>query len=86
MHSTLQTSEPYRKSELCEAARLSVAPMMDWTDRHCRAFLRVLSASALLYTEMVTTAAVVHGARGGLLAYAPVEQPIALQPAAKDPT
>ncbi|MBT8107254.1 MAG: tRNA-dihydrouridine synthase, partial [Gammaproteobacteria bacterium] len=40
---------------------ISVAPMMDWTDRHCRYFMRLLSPSALLYTEMVTAAAIVHG-------------------------
>ena len=43
------------------AHRLSVAPMMDWTDRHCRYFHRLLSRHALLYTEMVTTGALVHG-------------------------
>jgi len=43
--------------------RISVAPMMDWTDRHCRVFHRMMSTHALLYTEMVTAAAVVHGDR-----------------------
>ena len=47
--------------------RLCVAPMMDWTDRHCRAFHRALSRRALLYTEMVTTGAVLHGDRARLL-------------------
>lgn len=47
--------------------RFSVAPMMDWTDRHCRVFHRVLSRQALLYTEMVTADAIIHGNRGKLL-------------------
>ena len=59
--------------------RLSVAPMMDWTDRHCRYFHRLLSPSALLYTEMVTTGAVLHGDRERLLGYNPEEHPLALQ-------
>jgi tRNA-dihydrouridine synthase A len=53
--------------------------MMDWTDRHCRAFHRVLSARALLYTEMVTANAVIFGDRDRLLGYSPQEHPIALQ-------
>jgi tRNA-dihydrouridine synthase A len=59
--------------------RLSVAPMMDWTDRHCRVLHRTLSARALLYTEMLTTGAVLHGDRARLLAFDPVEHPVALQ-------
>ncbi len=66
-------------------ARLSVAPMMDWTDRACRAFHRVLSRRALLYTEMVTAAAVRHGDRGRLLGFDPAEQPVALQLGGSDP-
>jgi tRNA-dihydrouridine synthase A len=58
---------------------VSVAPMMDWTDRHCRFFHRLLSPGALLYTEMVTAAAIVHGDRERLLAYNPAEHPVALQ-------
>ncbi len=61
------------------AARLSVAPMMDWTDRHCRAFHRRFTRRALLYTEMVTTGAVLRGPRERLLRFAPDEHPIALQ-------
>ena len=53
--------------------------MMDWTDRHCRTFHRQLTRHALLYTEMVTAPAVLHGDRDRLLAYAPVEHPLALQ-------
>jgi tRNA-dihydrouridine synthase A len=57
----------------------SVAPMMDWTDRHCRAFHRVFSRQAVLYTEMVTGLAVKHGERRKLLGFDPVEQPVVLQ-------
>ena len=59
--------------------RLSVAPMMDWTDRHCRFFHRQFTAATLLYTEMVTTGAVLHGDRARLLAFHPEERPLALQ-------
>jgi tRNA-dihydrouridine synthase A len=59
--------------------RLCVAPMMDWTDRHCRYFHRLLAPSALLYTEMVTTGAVLHGDRERLLGYSDEEHPLALQ-------
>jgi tRNA-dihydrouridine synthase A len=65
--------------------RFSVAPMMDWTDRHCRALHRVLSGRALLYTEMVTTGAVLHGDREKLLGYDPAEHPVALQLGGSDP-
>jgi len=59
--------------------RFCVAPMMDWTDRHCRYFLRQLSQQALLYTEMVTTGALIHGDRQRFLQFDPAEQPLALQ-------
>ncbi|NEX91672.1 tRNA dihydrouridine(20/20a) synthase DusA [Caulobacter sp. 17J65-9] len=65
--------------------RFSVAPMMDWTDRNCRAFHRVLSSKALLYTEMVTTGAVLHGDRERLLGFSEVEHPVALQLGGSDP-
>ncbi|MFT4936457.1 MAG: tRNA-dihydrouridine synthase A [Pseudoalteromonas distincta] len=65
--------------------RLSVAPMMDWTDRHCRSLHRVLSTQALLYTEMVTTGAVLHGDRERLLGYDAGEHPVALQLGGSDP-
>ncbi|MGZ8363979.1 MAG: tRNA dihydrouridine(20/20a) synthase DusA [Caulobacteraceae bacterium] len=65
--------------------RLSVAPMMDWTDRHCRAFHRTLTHRALLYTEMLTTGAVLHGDRERLLAFSEVEHPVALQLGGSDP-
>ncbi|HTT04028.1 MAG TPA: tRNA dihydrouridine(20/20a) synthase DusA [Steroidobacteraceae bacterium] len=59
--------------------KVSVAPMMDWTDRHCRYFLRGFSPRMLLYTEMVTAAAIVRGDRERLLRHSPEEQPLALQ-------
>jgi tRNA-dihydrouridine synthase A len=59
--------------------------MMDWTDRHCRFFHRLLTRRALLYTEMITTGAVVHGDRTRLLAFDPAEQPVALQLGGCDP-
>ncbi|PAU97324.1 tRNA dihydrouridine(20/20a) synthase DusA [Paracoccus salipaludis] len=67
------------------AARLSVAPMMDWTDRVCRGFHRLLSRRALLYTEMVTAPAVIHGDRARLLDYDAAEHPVALQLGGSDP-
>jgi tRNA-dihydrouridine synthase A len=65
--------------------RYSVAPMMDWTDRHCRYFHRILSRQARLYTEMVTTGALIHGPRARLLAYDPAEHPVALQLGGSEP-
>ena len=67
------------------AARLSVAPMMDWTDRACRGFHRLLSRRALLYTEMVTAPAIIHGDRARLLDYDAAEHPVALQLGGSDP-
>ncbi|SFV39139.1 tRNA dihydrouridine(20/20a) synthase DusA [Hyphomicrobium facile] len=65
--------------------RFSVAPMMDWTDRHCRVFHRGLTKRALLYTEMVTADAVIRGDRQRLLGFSPVEHPIALQLGGSNP-
>lgn len=65
--------------------RLCVAPMMDWTDRHCRYFMRCLTRHSLLYTEMVTAAALLHGDTDRLLAFDPAEQPVALQLGGSDP-
>src|SRR6266436_1407438 len=65
--------------------RLSVAPMMDWTDRHCRYFLRGFSPRVLLYTEMITAEALLHGKVARLLRYSPEEQPLALQLGGSDP-
>ena len=57
----------------------AVAPMMDWTDRHCRAFHRLLSSRAILYTEMITAKAILHGDRKKLLGYSEEEHPVVLQ-------
>ncbi|MDH3620399.1 MAG: tRNA dihydrouridine(20/20a) synthase DusA [Gammaproteobacteria bacterium] len=67
------------------SAVISVAPMMDWTDRHCRFFMRLLSPSARLYTEMVTAAAIVHGDAERFLRYNKEEHPLALQLGGSDP-
>jgi tRNA-dihydrouridine synthase A len=67
------------------AHRYSVAPMMDWTDRHCRVLHRAYSAHALLYTEMVTAPAALHGDRDRLLGFSAVERPLALQLGGSDP-
>ena len=71
--------------DLNTARRFSVAPMMDWTDRHCRYLHRLLTRRALLFTEMVTSAAIVHGDRERLLGFDPSEQPVALQLGGADP-
>jgi tRNA-dihydrouridine synthase A len=63
----------------------AVAPMLDWTDRHERYFLRLLSRHALLYTEMVTTGAIIHGDRHRFLDFDPAEHPLALQLGGSDP-
>lgn len=65
--------------------RLCVAPMMDWTDRHDRYFLRLISRHTRLYTEMVTTGAILHGDRNYLLSYDPAEHPVALQLGGSEP-
>ncbi|PSU25423.1 tRNA dihydrouridine(20/20a) synthase DusA [Photobacterium aquimaris] len=66
------------------SSRFSVAPMLDWTDRHCRYFHRLMSKEALLYTEMVTTGAIIHG-KGDFLAYNEEEHPLALQLGGSNP-
>ncbi|MDZ4338445.1 MAG: tRNA dihydrouridine(20/20a) synthase DusA, partial [Pseudomonas sp.] len=66
--------------------RFSVAPMMDWTDRHCRFFLRQLSQHALLYTEMVTTGAILHNDSARFLRHSAAEYPLALQLGGSVPT
>ena len=66
------------------SGRFSVAPMLDWTDRHCRYFHRLLSEHALLYTEMVTTGAIIHG-KADYLAYNEEEHPLALQLGGSNP-
>ncbi|TYB81711.1 tRNA dihydrouridine(20/20a) synthase DusA [Maritimibacter fusiformis] len=73
------------KSYTCGFSRLSVAPMMDWTDRHCRYLHRLMSREALLYTEMVTAPALVRGGAVHLLDFAPEEHPVAVQLGGSDP-
>ena len=63
----------------------TVAPMLDWTARHCRYFMRLLSKHAVLYTEMITTGALIHGPREQLLKFDPAEQPVAIQLGGSDP-
>lgn len=65
--------------------RLSVAPMMDWTDRHCRFFHRQMTRRAMLYTEMVTAPAIIHGPKPRLLDFSAAEHPVALQLGGSDP-
>lgn len=80
-----QHPEPSAKSRYAASVRLSVAPMMDWTDSHCRVFHRLLAPHARLYTEMVHANAVIHGDRAKLLAMDPVEHPVALQLGGSEP-
>lgn len=68
-----------------KARRFSVAPMMDWSDRHCRYFHRLMTRQALLYTEMVTAPAILFGPRERLLRFDPSEHPVALQLGGSDP-
>jgi tRNA-dihydrouridine synthase A len=68
-----------------EDIRFSVAPMMDWSDTHCRVFHRILSKRARLYTEMLTTGAVIHGDRRRLLGFDASEHPVALQLGGSEP-
>ena len=70
---------------IANSRTFSIAPMMDWTDRHCRSFHRLLTRRALLYTEMITTGAVLHGDRRRLLRFDPAEHPVALQLGGAEP-
>ncbi len=72
-------------SDILAASRFSVAPMMDWTDRHCRYLHRLMSRHTLLYTEMVTAPALVRGGAVHLLAHDPAEHPLAVQLGGSDP-
>jgi tRNA-dihydrouridine synthase A len=86
MHSSRSlTSSDQKPDGLHRARRLSVAPMMDWTDRHCRYFHRLLSSNALLYTEMVTTGALLHGDVQRHLDFSEQEYPVALQLGGSEP-
>ena len=80
--------EPNKNNELSavyKASRFSVAPMMDWTDRHCRFFHRLICRQALLYTEMVTTGALIHGDHHRFLQFNEAEHPLALQLGGSNP-
>ncbi|WP_111643255.1 tRNA dihydrouridine(20/20a) synthase DusA [Marinimicrobium alkaliphilum] len=81
--STRATASPLPPAPL--SRRFCAAPMMDWSDTHCRYFWRLMSRETLLYTEMVTTGALIHGDRDYLLRYHPAEQPLALQLGGSDP-
>src|SRR5438105_10222 len=74
----------FNESKMLER-RFCIAPMMEWTDRHCRFFHRLLTRRALIYTEMITTGAVIHGDRARLLAFDPAEHPLALQLGGAEP-
>ncbi len=74
-----------RANQSCHSHRFCVAPMMDWSDRHCRYLWRLISQHALLYTEMVTTGALLHGDQERFLHYHPSEHPLALQLGGSNP-
>src|SRR5712692_1046714 len=80
-----QPAEMEAKSSNLSRFRFSVAPMMEWTDRQCRFFHRLLTRRARIYTEMITAAAVLHGDRARLLAIHPAEHPVALQLGGSNP-
>jgi len=78
-------TENTHKSNEISSFVFSVAPMMDWTDRHCRVFHRLMTRRARLYTEMLTTGAIIHGDRRRLLGFDASEHPVALQLGGSDP-
>lgn len=78
-------TSPNTTTPSTDAWRFTVAPMLDWTDRHCRVLHRALSRRARLYTEMVTTGAILFGNQEKLLGFSPVEHPVALQLGGSDP-
>ncbi|RXJ73353.1 tRNA dihydrouridine(20/20a) synthase DusA [Veronia nyctiphanis] len=84
MSNPLNTQENTDTAANHPMQRFSVAPMLDWTDRHCRYFHRILSKNALLYTEMVTTGAIIHG-KGDYLRFSEQEHPVALQLGGSNP-
>ena len=73
------------KTRAMSPHRFCIAPMMEWTDRHCRFFHRLLTRRAVMYTEMVTTGAVLHGDRARLIGFDPFEHPVAIQLGGSDP-
>ncbi|OWF80122.1 tRNA dihydrouridine(20/20a) synthase DusA [Yersinia kristensenii] len=90
MYENKENSNPHKSGDNSSVSpqyshsRFSVAPMLDWTDRHCRYFHRLLTKQTLLYTEMVTTGAIIHG-KGDYLAYSEQDHPVALQLGGSDP-
>src|ERR1700728_1592660 len=86
MENPVKIAEFVDKQSTSVDRKISVAPMMDWTDRHCRYFLRGFAPHTLLYTEMITSAAILRGDRDRLLAFDPEEHPVALQLGGSDPT
>lgn len=85
MNKSDDVTEKPTKTRKALDRRFCVAPMMEWTDRHCRYFHRLLTRRALIYTEMLTTGAVLHGDRARLLGFDPFEHPVALQLGGCDP-
>jgi tRNA-dihydrouridine synthase A len=81
----IERIEEAEKVQEFQANRLSVAPMMDWTDRHCRVFHRLMTRRARLYTEMLTTGAIIHGDRQRLLGFDASEHPVSLQLGGSNP-
>ena len=81
----MELKDDFPPATTATPARLSVAPMLDWTDRHCRFFHRLLSQGALLYTEMVTTGALLHGDVARHLRFNESEHPVALQLGGSEP-
>src|SRR5215467_10696038 len=79
MSKSNQVTEKTQKTQKMLSRRFCVAPMMEWTDRHCRFFHRLLTRRALIYTEMLTTGAVLRGDRQRLLGFDASERPVALQ-------
>lgn len=82
---SISAPEIYEEMSKIQPHSFSVAPMMDWTDRHCRAFHRVLTRKALLYSEMLTADAIIHGDQARLLGFDALEHPVALQLGGSDP-
>src|SRR5258707_8819719 len=80
-----KVTDKVNKSSKISNFAFSVAPMMDWTDRHCRVFHRLMTRRARLYTEMLTTGAIIHGDRRRLLGFDACEHPVALQLGGSDP-
>ena len=85
MNKRAEVTEKQQKSREAPSRRFCVAPMMEWTDRHCRFFHRLLTRRALIYTEMLTTGAVLRGDRKRLLGFDAFEHPVALQLGGCDP-